>query len=319
MRPKFYSPNRAGDLYLTRDEKILAEATNYKKNFKKVSGSERIALFIIDPEIDFCLPGGSLYVQGAEADTARLCEFIYDNMQSIGRVYCCLDTHKAYQIFFSSFWQNEKGDYPNHYTVITAKDIKTGKWSARGGASDTAIALAYVEMLEQTENYALIIWPFHSRKASVGQAIVPLLSETLLFYELMTDTDVIYKEKGGYSYTENYSVFSPEVKQVTISENQLTLGRFDDDFMTEILSYDRIYVAGQASSHCIKATLEDILHYIRANELDAAVAQKFYILEDCMSPVSAASIDFPAIAKRALEKFANSGMKVISSTVQVNR
>lgn len=314
MRPSYYSPAQAGELYLTRDTAVLQAVEEQRQTFEERPDAERTALFIIDPNIDFCLPGGGLYVPGAEQDTARLCEFIYDNLASIGRVYCTLDTHKAFQIFFPSFWQDRQGNYPAPHTVISAADIRTGRWMARSGDRDTAIAAAYAAALEKEEKYALIIWPFHTRKATVGQAVVPALAEAFLFYELMTGTEVIYKEKGSYTYTENYSVISPEVTAVPFADCQLDLGQGDEDLVTELLGYDRIYVAGQASSHCVKATMEDILRCIQARGLGPEAAAKFRILTDCMSPVIAPGIDFPALARQALEKCAAAGIQLVQST-----
>jgi len=44
-----------------------------------------------------------------------------------------------------------------------------------------------------------------------------------------------------------------------------------------------VIIAGQAKSHCVAWTIEDLLNEI--NGSDAALAQKIYLLEDCTSPV----------------------------------
>ncbi|WP_145097580.1 hypothetical protein [Sporomusa sp. KB1] len=92
--------------------------------------------------------------------------------------------------------------------------------------------------------------------------------------------------------------------------------------MTELMEFDRVYVAGEAASHCVKATLEDMLKVIEKdkqrmpNNSYGFEENKIYILEDCMSPVqpTAGSPDFPAIAKEALENFKLTGMRVVTST-----
>ena len=43
-------------------------------------------------------------------------------------------------------------------------------------------------------------------------------------------------------------------------------------------------IAGQAASHCVKSSIDDLLDEIVAQ--DAALARKVYVLADCMSSVT---------------------------------
>lgn len=317
MKPRFYKENQAGNLFLPRYDVIQREVEDKGNQYPYRKTEARTTLFVIDAQNCFCLPAGSLYVPGAERDTARLCEFIYRNTHSLDKIYCSLDTHSAYQIFLPAFWVCPTGRHPQPYTMISAAEIKDGKWMAAGGERDTQIALAYIEELEKAGKYSLIIWPFHGMKGSVDNALVPILSEALHFYALLTRNHVDYKVKGEERYTESYSVLSPEVQQVEVSGQPVLLGHLDVGFMEELLTYDRVYIAGQASSHCVKATIEDILGYIRVKEMPASAANRFYILEDCMSPVIAAGVDFPGIAQQAIEEFRRAGMNIVKSTDNV--
>ena len=49
-------------------------------------------LLIIDPQVDFH-PGGSLAVQGANEDSARIASLISENIQDIDEIYVTLDSH----------------------------------------------------------------------------------------------------------------------------------------------------------------------------------------------------------------------------------
>ena len=84
---------------------------------------------------------------------------------------------------------------------------------------------------------------------------------------------------------------------------------------------DRLLVAGEASSHCVKNTLEDLLRWI--GDRDPALARKVYVLEDCMSAVAVRDparpgellADFTDSARTTLDRCRDAGMRVVRSTV----
>jgi len=124
--PSFYDANKVGDIYLSRNAAVAAEAVA----FAKANGVEpsiedkfKIALFTIDGQIDFCAPGGSLFVPGAVEDVRRVIEFVYRNLAKLTELHFSLDTHKVFQIFFQSFLQNNKtGLPPDPFTLVLTKD-----------------------------------------------------------------------------------------------------------------------------------------------------------------------------------------------------
>jgi len=72
-------------------------------------------------------------------------------------------------------------------------------------------------------------------------------------------------------------------------------------------SFDAVVLAGQAKSHCVAWTVEDLL--------DDLPAERLYLLEDCMSPVVVAgAVDFTAEADEAVARFAGRGVHVVPST-----
>ena len=121
--------------------------------------------------------------------------------------------------------------------------------------------------------------------------------------------------KGGNPLTENYSVLRPEV-----------LARFDGaplaqrntQFLKTLLAADAVAIAGQAASHCVKSSIDDLLDEIVAN--DPALAKKVYVLTDCMSSVTVPdgrggfAADFTPQADAALARFAAAGMHLVKST-----
>jgi nicotinamidase-related amidase len=322
-RPSFYYPNGAGDLYLPRYALIQEEVRKLRKEFNTAVNREKIALFLIDPQVGFCTPGASLYVDGAEKDIEQICDFIYRNLEQIDEIWVSLDTHTVFQIHTPGFWVNDQNENPDPFTMITLENVKAKKWKPYAEWIPLELIESYLEQLEQSERYILITWEYHTQKGSVDNAVVPILYETLFFYSLMTGKEIKWFIKGESPWTENYSVFSPEVQNLYFKNGSMKIaGKFDEKLMIDLMGFDRLYVAGEALSHCVKATLEDMLTAIQEekkripNKLLGFQESKVYILEDCMSSVqpTEGSPDFPAIAKEALKKFKLAGMKVVKST-----
>lgn len=306
MYPTFYDKNACTELFLPRYELIAQEASKVQSQ----SSVSNDALFVIDAQIGFCLPGASLYVPGAEQDIARLCEFIYRNHHNIARIFCSLDTHYVYQIFHASYWRNKAGENPSPYSIISYEDVVQKKWLP---TVNKEWVLDYLRQLEEREKYQLCIWPYHTLMGSVDHALHPLLSESVFYQAMVRGTQPKFITKGENALTENYSVFAPEVKTLYYEKNNLQVGTFNRKLAKNLLSYDRIFIAGEASSHCVQATVRDILSVVK--DINPALASKFYLLKDCMSPVPALpEIDFPELAEAFLQGFATNGMNLVKST-----
>jgi hypothetical protein len=110
-------------------------------------------------------------------------------------------------------------------------------------------------------------------------------------------------------------VLKPEVTEVAGQ----VVGAFNAPFFKMLMEYDRIYVFGQAKSHCVLSTLNDIEEHLAAT--DPKLAEKIWILEDAMSPVPAPplsplpdSLNFPKLAEAAIVKWKKAGMRVVRTT-----
>jgi nicotinamidase-related amidase len=314
--PSFYDASKVADLFCSRSKLVAAVARQYAKdqNIKPAYEDKfKIAVFGIDTQIDFCLPFGSLFVPGAVEDSVRTCEFIYRNLDVITSLNFSLDTHKLFQIFHPAWWLDTMtGDHPEDFTMITAQSIRDGRYQPLFFAQES---IEYCEELERTGKYVLIGWPFHTLLGSVGHAMVPAIFEAAVFHAIARRKQTHFETKGLHPLTENYSVLSPEVKKV----RGRVVGQFNTDFFKALMTHDRVYILGQASSHCVKTTIEDLLREIMA--IDPSLVDKVYIVEDCMSPVPAVRdpqgnviVDFPKIAADALDSFRQAGMHVVKST-----
>ena len=76
-------------------------------------------------------------------------------------------------------------------------------------------------------------------------------------------------------------------------------------------------VAGQAKSHCIAWTIDDLLE----DETCATrLAERTYLLEDCTSPVVVPGVvDYTDEADAAFERYAEAGMHVVQSTTPIEQ
>jgi nicotinamidase-related amidase len=80
-----------------------------------------------------------------------------------------------------------------------------------------------------------------------------------------------------------------------------------------LLEFDAVIVAGQAKSHCVAWTIDDLLAHDDAQV--ERLAERGYLLEDCSSPVVVPGVvDYTDEANAAFERFAAAGMHVVRST-----
>jgi nicotinamidase-related amidase len=138
--------------------------------------------------------------------------------------------------------------------------------------------------------------------------------EAAIFHAVARDQPTRFESKGQPVVTEWFSVLGPEVEEV----GGKRVGRFHEDLFRELMTYDRVYVFGEASSHCVLSTLRDLDERIHAE--DPQLADKIYILTDAMSPVPAPpldplppALDFPRVAEKALAELEARGMHLVTT------
>jgi len=80
-----------------------------------------------------------------------------------------------------------------------------------------------------------------------------------------------------------------------------------------LLQNDAVIIGGQAASHCVKSSIDDLLSEIQAQ--DPKLAEKVYILRDCTSSVVVPGlVDFTDQSEKAFDEYAAAGMNIVSST-----
>ncbi len=256
-------------------------------------------LIIIDPQNDFCNPKGSLFVPGADSDSERLAKFIVKNGRGISEIHCTLDSHQTVHIAHPIFWVDSKGNHPGAFTVITKDDVTSGKWRSYNPKWQ-ARAQAYVDSLAAHGRYVLCIWPPHCRIGSWGHSIVPAVCDALLEWEQNNFGRVNFVAKGSNLFTEHYSGVRADVPDDADLSTQL-----NTDLIGVIQQADEIAISGQARSHCVTNTIQDI-----ADNFGDENIKKFLLLEDTTSDVPG----FEQLGKDFVKNMTKRGMRTIKST-----
>jgi nicotinamidase-related amidase len=310
--PRFYEPATVGEVWIERASVVAEAAAEHRKVHGTRPAAEdkrRIAAFGIDCQIGFCTPGASLFVPGAVEDTRRTIDWLYKNLDAITEIDLSLDTHRAFQIFHPAWWVDPEGRHPAPFTTISVADVREGRWRS---VVEPDAALEYVERLERAGRYVLTVWPYHTLLGGLSHALVPALMEAVTFHALVRSAETRFELKGEEPLTENYSVLAPEVREL----GDKKVGELNAQLLDRLMTFDRVYVFGQAKSHCVLSTLLDIRRHVAPELLD-----KIWILEDATSPVPPPPIDplppaldFPRLAREAFDELRAAGMHVVKTT-----
>jgi nicotinamidase-related amidase len=144
----------------------------------------------------------------------------------------------------------------------------------------------------------------------IGHALAPVVEEAVFFHSIARRSPTRVEVKGQNPLTENYSVLRPEVAE---DASGAPIASANRALVEHLLSFDTVIVAGEAKSHCVAWTVEDLLQEIRVR--DARLARRVVLLDDCSSPVVVPGVvDFTDAAEAAYARFAAAGMRRVLST-----
>ncbi|HEX2919899.1 MAG TPA: hypothetical protein VHO50_01915 [Bacteroidales bacterium] len=254
----------------------------------------KILLLIIDMQYDFCSQSGSLYVDGSENDGSNLAHFIRKNESVIDSIILSQDSHNVVDISHPVFWEDKNGRSPKPFTQISLKKVLGGIWQPR---YQRGKAIEYLRKLERQGEFQHTIWPEHCILGTHGAAIIDEVMEPVKqwsrkgkYYEIIV--------KGTNPLTEHFGVLKANVPLAGFPETHL-----NTDLLNKFLKAQKIYIAGEARSHCVATTIKQLLPI-------AGIAKKLYILEDCMSSISG----FEKIAAPIFDKAHLEGASFVLST-----
>lgn len=258
--------------------------------------SSRSVLLLIDPQNDFCdLPATAsgtpaLPVAGADADMRRVADLIERGGTGLDDIVITLDSHHRVDIAHPTFWRTGDGGAVAPFTSITAAQVRAGVFvpaaavqgqEGAGPADATVLprVLAYLDALEAQGRYSLMVWPVHCEIGSWGHNVHSAVRAAYNQWEDRCLRQVLKVTKGDNPWTEHYSALQAEVPDADDAAtwlNRSLLARLD--------AFDTIWIAGEASSHCVKATVEHLADHLPSLLLSGRL-EKLVLLTDGMSPV----------------------------------
>lgn len=256
-----------------------------------------IHLLIIDPQNDFIdlpeqyLPFGAsaaqkvglgrepmtpaLPVPGAHLDMLRLADAIKRGSRGLAAITVTLDSHHHWGIERPGFWVQGDGEAVMPFTEITAESVHRGVYRPRNPNALGQVQ-DYLHALESRGRYQLMVWPVHCEIGTWGHNVHADVRAAYNIWELEQLALVTKVNKGSNPWTEHYSALMAEVPDDNDPATQLNRSLID-----ALSCSEQIFVGGEASSHCVKATVEHLVAH-----LDPVVLKNIVILTDCMSPVA---------------------------------
>jgi nicotinamidase-related amidase len=325
--PPHFDPDSVGRVWQVPYQERAETAEQWARQHSippAVQDEFRVCLMPVDVQNTFCIPEFELYVQGrsgtgAVDDSRRLSEFIYRYLDLITQICPTMDTHQTFQIFHSVFLVNDDGEHPPPYTLVSVDDVERGVWRFNPAlARSLRITesygqehlLHYVRQLKAGGKYDLTIWPYHAMLGGLGHALVSAIEEAIFFHSIARVSQPGFQIKGDNPFTENYSVLRPEVLE---DAHRNAIAQPNTEFFDNLLEFDAMLIAGQAKSHCVAWTIDDLLDELM--HVDGSLVEKVYLLEDCTSPVVIPGVvDYSKQAEVAFQKFSDAGMHVVRST-----
>ncbi len=298
--PALYEPANVAQLYeVDLQRAYQAGLADFQRPSSK--DARRILAWLIDMQIDFVFPApvGRLPVPNAPEDARRTVEWLYRNTHKITHIAASLDTHTPFQIFYSSWWKTASGEHPAPFTVISAEDVHQGVWIP---VTEPDWSVYYVEQLESVGKKQLMIWPFHCMEGTTGRALVPALSEAIMYHSGARMAQPTFLTKGTIAQTEYYSVLEPEVKYPNAPD-----GGLNTKFQEMLAQFDVIYVAGEARSHCVLETMNSVLRNFAGKP---EVIKKLRFLDDCTSSIAG----FEEQTEARIRQFVEQGVQLVRST-----
>ena len=323
--PAHFEPSRVGEVWRVPYEQRAREAGAWAERHDLGPAPEdafRCCLLAVDVQNTFCIPEFELFVAGrsgtgAVEDSRRLVEFVYRNLGTITQIFPSLDTHHAMQVFHATWLIDEQGKHPPPYTLVSAEDVESGRWRLNTAVADAVgVDVDYAERhlayytrrLAEGGKYDLTIWPYHALLGGIGHALVSAVEEAVFFHGIARRSQPEFQVKGDNPLTEHYSMLGPEVTEGPDGDR---LGGKNIELIEKLLTFDAVVIAGQAKSHCVAWTIDDLLEDEAAG---GRLAERTYLLEDCTSPVVVPGVvDYTDAADAAFARYAAAGMHVVRS------
>jgi nicotinamidase/pyrazinamidase len=252
---------------------------------KKWIGANR-TLLIIDPQNDFCSKTGSMSVPGADDDCLKIAGLL-GLTSCFNRVVVTLDAHPPVAIHNNSFWRHatkdggkwvegkqlEKGYVRpsvepsfivrRNTSITPAQEVIRKKTGSKNDGyimtmrkEDEGHAMDYAKYVDKICKRKLSVWPSHCIGGTMGGNIVSSVAKAISVWQNAgPGREVRYVTKGQNSGTDSYSAMQAEMPDTRDAGTM-----FNHDLLRELGCAKQVVVCGQAKSHCVRGTVEDILN-----------------------------------------------------------
>jgi nicotinamidase-related amidase len=174
-----------------------------------------------------------------------------------------------------ALWRRGDGSPVPPFTQIGAADVRRGAFVPRDAQALPRV-LAYLDALEAGQRYTLMVWPVHCEIGTWGHNVHEPVRRAYNRWEEATLRPVRKVFKGMNAWTENYSALQAEVPDPQDPQTRLNTA-----LVAELDAAATIVIAGEAGSHCVRATTEHLAAHLPSGRPD-----KIVLLADCMSPVA---------------------------------
>lgn len=260
-------------------------------------------LLVIDPQNDFLdIPGAALPVAGANADMQRLADWLLTHLDAVHAITVTLDSHASVGVERTTFWQDAQGQAVSAFTAIRAADVAAGRYVPRHAALQPGLleeVLRYVHALEAGGQRQLLVWPVHCVLGTWGHNIHTGLAHAIAQWEAHSGKICHKVLKGQHPLTEQYSAFRAEVPRADDARTHL-----NTPLVHSLAQGDHtLLVAGEALSHCVAASVDDLIDHLPPVRLQHTV-----LLTDCMSPVGG----FEAMGQAFLDRARRAGLQTLA-------
>jgi nicotinamidase-related amidase len=142
-------------------------------------------------------------------------------------------------------------------------------------------------------------WPVHCEVGTWGHNVHAAVHAAYSRWEDHNSGIANVVSKGGNTWTEHYSAVRAEVPDPEDAATQL-----NHRLMSLLAQADRVFIGGEAGSHCVRATTEHLVDNLEAHE-----RSKLVLLSDCMSPVSG----FEAQYREFLRNMTDTGVQIATA------
>jgi 8-oxo-dGTP diphosphatase len=216
-------------------------------------------LLMIDYQNDFCHPQGALYVPGADKDALRASEFLRCHHKEFDEIFISMDWHQPMSIERPAWWVYPDGRDVEAFTSVSYV-LGFGLVDQNGAEITTRDPSKYTTTSEYIQSIASrgishTIWPSHCVQGTWGADLA---------VDIPDGVPVRIHRKGMNPYREEFSCFGDEISAPSIHDY--------------IMSSEEVVVTGEASSHCVRRSVEDLIR--------AGYRGRITVLRDLMSPVT---------------------------------